>query len=158
METVMKCLGTLSIIRLIPAATICVVMASPSLADDAADKAAIQQVMRGTWEKPDSPLRVEPIVVASDYAIADWTQGDMGGRALLRQTSGRWSIVLCSGDALKSADALIKAAIPRATADELEKALAKAEASLDPKIVAQFSRFEGLVMMDQADHHPPHHK
>ncbi len=130
----------------------------PCLADEASDKAVIQHVMRGTWDKPDAPLRIEPIVVASGYAVAGWAQGDMGGRALLRRKGDAWSIVLCSGDALKSADTLIKAAVPITAAAELAAGLAKAEASTDPRLVAQFSRFEGLVMMDEAGNHPPHHK
>lgn len=129
-----------------------------SQATAGSDEDAIRHVLHGTFDRPDSRLMVEPVVVASDYGIAGWTQGDMGGRALLRRKGGEWVVVLCSGDALKSADALTKAAVPPATARELEKALAGAEASLDPKIVAQFSRFEGLVMMDEAGQHPPHHK
>ncbi len=139
------------------AAAMLVAAALPTLTSETADKAAIQSIMRGTFDKPEAPLGVEP-VVASDYAIAGWAQGDMGGRALLRRKGREWSIVLCSGDALKSADALVKAAVPAATADALAKGLAEAEARLDPKVVAQFSRFEGLVMMDEAGHHPPHHK
>ena len=139
-------------------AAMLVVASSPSRADENADKAAIQQVMRGTFDKPEAPLRVEPVVVAFDHAVAGWVQGDMGGRALLRRKGQEWSIVLCSGDALKSADALTKIAVPKAAADALAEGLAEAEARLDPKVVAQFSRFEGLVMMDEAGHHPPHHK
>ncbi|MGE3159307.1 MAG: copper uptake system-associated protein, partial [Xanthobacteraceae bacterium] len=74
-------------------------IASPGFAETANDKMEIQKVMKGTWEKPDAPLRVDPIVIAIEYAIADWAQGDMGGRALLRRKSGAWTIVLCSGDA-----------------------------------------------------------
>ncbi|QQO12845.1 copper uptake system-associated protein [Bradyrhizobium diazoefficiens] len=58
----------------------------------------------------------------------------MGGRAFLRRKGGEWAVVLCSGDALKAADALTRAAVPLATASELEKALASAEARLDRKI------------------------
>jgi hypothetical protein len=125
--------------------------------DPASDKLAIQQIMRGTWDKPEAPLRIEPIVAVSDYAIAGWTQGDMGGRALLRKKAGEWVIVLCSGDALKSAEILTKAAVPATIAATLAKELNDAEHRLDPALVAQFARFEGLVMMDQAGNHP-HHK
>ena len=121
------------------------------------DKAAIRAVMKGTWEKPKAPLRVEPIAVVGDHAIAGWVQGDMGGRALLRRKAGAWTVVLCSGDALKSADELKKAAVPADQAATLAKSLADAESRLDPALLVQFAKFEGLVMMDQSGHHPPHH-
>jgi periplasmic copper chaperone A len=132
-------------------------IASSGFADTANDRTEIQKIMKGTWEKPDAPLRVDPIVIALDYAIADWAQGDMGGRALLRRKSGAWTIVLCSGDALKSAETLTKAAVPSNVAAMLAKSLAEAERALDPQVLAQFSHFEGLVMMDQAGNHPHSH-
>jgi hypothetical protein len=122
------------------------------------DTTAIQHVMKGTWEKPGAPLRVEPIVVVGDHAIAGWVQADMGGRALLRRKAGAWMVVLCSGDALKSADELKKAAVPADQAVTLAKSLADAESRLDPALLTQFAKFEGLVMMDQSGHHPPHHR
>ena len=128
-----------------------------SRAHMADDKAVHPAVMKETWEKPEAPLRVEPIVVVGDHAIAGWVQGDMGGRALLRRKAGAWMVVLCSGDALKSADELKKAAVPADQAATLAKSLADAESRLDPALLVQFAKFEGLVMMDQSGHHPPHH-
>jgi hypothetical protein len=128
-----------------------------SRAHMADDKASIQAVMKGTWEKPEALLRVEPIVVVGDHAIAGWVQGDMGGRALLRRKAGAWMVVLCSGDALKSADELKKAAVPADQAATLAKSLADAESRLDPALLVQFAKFEGLVTMDQSGHHPTHH-
>ncbi|MGE3159986.1 MAG: hypothetical protein AB7K78_25125, partial [Xanthobacteraceae bacterium] len=61
------------------------------------------------------------------------------------------------GDALKSEEALTKAAVPANIAALLAKSLAVAERGLDPQVLAQFSRFEGLVMMDQAGNHPHGH-
>ena len=39
--------------------------------------------------KPNETLSVEPIMVSGDHAVADWTQGEMGGRALLRRPVGQ---------------------------------------------------------------------
>jgi hypothetical protein len=111
------------------------VAAATAYADPAADKLEIQKIMLSTWDKPESPLRVDPVVVVSDYAIAGWRQGDMGGRALLRRIAGEWTIVLCSGDALKSAETLTKA--PAAVAAALAKDLVEAERRLDPALVAR---------------------
>jgi hypothetical protein len=149
-------LGFLAILSLLLAAALSL-RAPVSRAHAADDKAAILEVMKGTWEKPEAPLRVDPIVVAGDHAIAGWVQGDMGGRALLRRKAGAWMVVLCSGDALKSAKELKKAAVPADQAVGLAKSLADAESRLEPATLAQFSKFEGLVMMDQSGHHPPHH-
>jgi hypothetical protein len=59
-----------------------------------------------TFDKPEAPLIVEPIVVQGDLAVAGWAQGEMGGRALLRRKGTAWQLALCSGDALKQAAAL----------------------------------------------------
>jgi hypothetical protein len=56
---------------------------------------------------------------------------------------------------LKSDDILTKAGIPAAAAKQLSTRLAEAEGRTDPKRVAQFSRFDGILMMDQHGHHPP---
>ncbi|WP_247485483.1 copper uptake system-associated protein [Bradyrhizobium sp. 193] len=95
-----------------------------STAAAGSDKDAIRHLLHGTFDKPDAQLVVEPIVVASDYAIAAWTQDDIGGGALLRRKGGEWAILLCSGDALKSADTLLKAGVPQSAAVALENDLA----------------------------------
>jgi hypothetical protein len=112
------------------------------------DADAIRHVMKSTWDKPAEPIAVPNVVVASDHAIAGWTQGDMGGRALLRKKANAWSIILCAGDQLKDAETLRKAGIADAVAQRLSADLARSEQTLPPKDVAMFSRFEGLVTMD----------
>jgi hypothetical protein len=62
---------------------------------------AIRQRLMATFHRPGAALQLDPIVAVGDVAVAGWTQGGEGGRALLRLTGGRWSIVLCSGDALR---------------------------------------------------------
>lgn len=116
----------------------------------ASDETEISDLLRRTFDKPGSALRVSPVVVAGDHAIADWAQGEMGGRALLRKNHQAWTLVLCAGDAIKTKDALVKVGIPDGDAARLERDLATAEAKLDPKHLAMYSRFEGLVMMDDA--------
>jgi hypothetical protein len=101
--------------------------------------------------KPDETLSVEPVMVAGDHAIADWSQGQMGGRALLRRQHQSWTLILCAGDSIKSSEALVKAGVPVADAGKLASDLAAEEARLAPEKAAMFSRFEGLVMMDGKD-------
>ena len=82
-----------------------VIFGSPALADEKPDQDAIVHLMKATFDKPDSPLAVDPVSVEADYAVAGWTQNGMGGRALLRKKEGEWRLVLCSGAPLKSAEA-----------------------------------------------------
>lgn len=117
------------------------------------EETAISNMLVRMFDKPGSRLAVGPVVVSGDHAVADWAQGDMGGRALLRRRHNEWSIVLCAGDQIKAQDAMIKAGVPASDASRLSFGLASAEALLDPKQRASFSRFEGLVMMEHDSNH-----
>ncbi len=116
--------------------------------------ADIHKLLRGTFDRPDAPLAIEPVVVAGDYALAGWAQGDMGGRALLMRKHGHWVIQFCSGDALKRLETLKEVGVPAPTASMLAAALAEAERRLHPQRVAQFSRFDGLVAIGEGGHPP----
>lgn len=120
-----------------------------------ADEDGIRSVMKGTWDKPDAKVEVSPIAISGDYAIAGWTQGDMGGRALLLRQHGQWAVVLCAGDDLLKADALKLAGVAADTAAELLARSAAAERGIPAARRAQFSKFEGLVTMDASGAHPP---
>ena len=133
-------------------ATLLAVAASspaPALADDAvdADRSAIAGLLRKTWEKPQTPLTIEPIVVSGEHAIADWHQGDHAGRALLRKTASGWNVVLCAGDALTERAFLVEAGVSAAGAAVLADALAKAEQGLLPELKERMSRFKDVVRM-----------
>ncbi len=109
--------------------------------------------MMRTFDKPDARLLVEPVEVVDDFAVASWTQGERGGRALLRRADDKWRIVLCSGDALRSAAMLADAGVPGAAAERLAALLKESESKLPPKQVALFSTFEGVVHIDaETDH------
>ena len=70
------------------------------------DAASIRALMASTWDKPDAKLIVDPVVINAGYAVASWTQGNRGGRALLRKNGNHWAVVLCSGDPLRDASVL----------------------------------------------------
>jgi len=125
----------------------------PAFAHD--DAAAIRHLMMTTFDKPETPLTVAPVTVFKDVAVAGWSQGDMGGRALLRRKDDTWVLTLCSGDALKEAKSLQHFGLSAEEADAMAKAVIEAEAKLDPVQVAKYSTFDGVVMMDGEDHHPP---
>jgi hypothetical protein len=121
------------------------------------DEDAVRHLLHSTFDKPDAELVVEPVVATAGYAIADWTQREMGGRALLQNKHGRWSLILCAGDGIKSAEALQRAGIAPTTASALAHALATAERLVPADRLAMFSRFEGLLRMDEAGSHTPAH-
>ena len=112
------------------------------------EKAAIRSLIGKTWDKPEAKVVVDPIVVAGGHAIAGWTQGQRGGRALLRKNNASWQVVLCSGDPLRQAPALTEAGVPEEVANRLAANLAAAERLTDPARVRLFSTFEGVVRMD----------
>ena len=45
-----------------------------------AETTDIAALLHGMFDKPGVTLKVSPVVVAGDCAIADWSQGEMGGR------------------------------------------------------------------------------
>ena len=94
---------------------------------DAQDIAAIESLMRATWQRPDASLDAGPIVVEGDYAIADWTQGEMGGRALLQRRDGAWRVALCAGDGLRTAEGLQSMGVERRASATLARILARVE-------------------------------
>jgi hypothetical protein len=121
-----------------------------AVADDAGD---IRHLMMATFDKPEAPLTLGPIVARDDLAIAGWAQGDMGGRALLREEDGAWALSLCAGDALRRPAALEQLGLSAAQALSLADAVVAAESQADPVLVAKFSRFEGIVTMSEDGDH-----
>ena len=118
----------------------------PAWAADA-DVPSIVAALKHDFEKPDHPLAVSPVVVSGDWALAGWTQGDMGGRALLRRRDGAWVIWLCAGDRIVAEQALRDAGIDQATARRLERDAKEADTREGPERVAMFGRFQGVVPM-----------
>ena len=127
---------------------------TPVLADDA-DAGTIRHLMMAQFDSPESRLTVEPVTVHNDIAVAGWAQGDVGGRALLRRLGADWRLILCSGDTLKQAKLLQQFGLNAEEAEGLVKAVVDAEAKLDPALVAKFSTFDGIVMVNRDGHHPP---
>jgi hypothetical protein len=121
--------------------------------DDADAPTAIRAVLHGMFDKPDAELVIEPIAIVDGFAVAGWTQGDMGGRAFLTEQGGHWMLVLCTGDEIKSAEALTASGVPADIAEELAAEIAAEEADVDPARLKMFASFGGIVRMDE---HPKH--
>jgi hypothetical protein len=121
------------------------------------DQEQIQHVLKATFDKPDNPLKVAPVVVQGDYAVAGWIQGDKGGRALLQKTKGEWQISVCAGDGLIQAKVLETTGMPATNAKALANAVVSAESKLTAHQRHLFGSFEGMMKVEsgQANHGQP---
>ena len=135
------------------AAFISLLFAGPAVAGP--DEDAVTHLLKATFDKPEARLVVDPVVVAGDHAIAGWSLADMGGRALLRRKGGTWSLILCGGDAIRSAEALRHAGVRAADAALLAGKLTEAEARLSPERRALLAKFDGILEMQADGSHPP---
>ena len=116
---------------------------------------AIVAVLMTTFDRPEARLKVEPVVMDGDLAIAGWVQDGRGGRALLRRVSGQWKIVLCAGEALKHRDGMVTAGIEPMQAARMAALVLAAESKLAPATIALLNSFEGTMMMGADGAHPP---
>lgn len=139
---------------------LCLTTLAP-LAAAADDAQAVRDLIGATFDTPHAKVASDPIIVEQDYAIADWVQGEKGGRALLRRKDGKWNITLCAGDWLKQADNMGKAGVPADAAAKLAQRLNEAESRLTPEQRAQFSRFKpeqpAANHAGHTDRHGSHH-
>jgi hypothetical protein len=115
---------------------------------DEMDRAAVQAVLHGLYDRPGVSLDAGPVAVEGNIAVADWTQGRMGGRALLRRDKSGWHLTLCSGDALRNKDGLMAVGIPAAEAETLARKIQTAEAGVKPERLARMASFQGVMRMD----------
>ena len=124
------------------------------------DEDAVRDLLHTTFDKPEVRLVVDPVVVTNGYSIAGWTQGWMGGRALLQHRQGRWVLILCAGDGIRSPESLRQIGLAASVAHSLSEKLAEAERLTTSERVAMFGRFEGLIKIDEAGDHPSasHHR
>jgi hypothetical protein len=128
--------------------TIVAALVAATRAAAGADDDAVRDVLMKAFDRPEARLVVDPVVVAGAHAIADWTQGTHGGRALLRQGVKGWVLILCAGDGIKDPKALQLAGLSATEAAELTTRLAAREQSLSAEQLVRLSSFEGIVRMD----------
>jgi hypothetical protein len=110
-------------------------------AESLTDEAQIQAVIGKTYDKPNNKVNTTPISIADDFAVADWTQGKRGGRALMKRINGNWEILACGNDGLKDTKSLVKAGMSEKTASTIVKKLADLEKLEDPRRLAKFNLF-----------------
>jgi hypothetical protein len=116
----------------------------------------ITQVLKAQFEKPEAPLRVEPINVEGDFAVAGWSQGGRGGRALLQKDKSQWFIAICGGSGLTQADVLQGIGMGSAAATKLARAVVVSENKLGADQRKLFDGFQGMTKMDLVEGHTSH--
>lgn len=146
-----------NLIGVVTAIALCIVSgaASPQAQETRSPVDEMRQLMLKTWDRPEAPLRVEPVVIEEDAAVAGWTQDTRGGRALFRKRGGHWVMMLCAGSALRTAAGLRATGLSAALAEKLAAQVVEAEGRLPAALVKAFDSFEGTVMME--DHAHPRH-
>jgi hypothetical protein len=126
--------------------------------DVSSSKQQIQTLISSIYDKPGLKVETSPIAISGDYAVADWVQGDRGGRALLHRINGKWSIAACGANDLKKPKTLTDAGIPAKTAKDLVDQLASSEQSVSPERIKLFSLFGSRDDPASTEHHHDHAK
>lgn len=119
---------------------------------------AVVHTMKRQFDQPKSPLKVAPVVVEGDWALASWLQDVRGGRAVLQKRHGHWVIMVCGGDGLRQASTLVQTGMPADVAAALAKNLQLAEARLPEASLKKISSFEGLLRVDSEPAHGHGHR
>ncbi len=113
----------------------------------------IKTLISKTFDQPKLPVKTSPIVIEGKVAIADWVQGQKGGRALLRRKHEDWEIIACGGSGFKEASGIAAIGISKEIAINITAKLSAAEAKLSPQLIKQFDSFDGVVNMMHGDKH-----
>lgn len=111
------------------------------------DEQSVAKEMHETWDKPNKPLVLPVIVIQRGMAIADWIQGDKGGRALLKYhpEHQHWHTLLCGGAELTASRYLQEAGMSAADAQSLALLLQQQELALPDNQRQQIDSFSGVV-------------
>lgn len=114
------------------------------------DAGQIRGLLARTFDRPEQPLATRIVVVEGNHAVADWRQGDRGGRALLtRHAGGEWRIAYCGGANLRQAATLQASGMSPAGARILADRLVRAESALPLDDIRRMDAFHSEVR-----HHP----
>jgi len=125
-------------------------------AEEQSPQQQIQTLISTIYDKPNLKVETSPIVIVDEYAVADWVQGERGGRALLQRIKGKWAIMACGANGLKDVKTLTEAGIPRPTAESIVSKLTNEEKAIDAHRLHLFSLFgtkDDPMQMDRHEHH-----
>ena len=120
---------------------------------EAESQEKIKALISKTFDQPNLKVQTTPIVIEGKVAIADWTQGQKGGRALLRRKHADLEIIACGGAGFKDPSAIASAGISKEIANNITAKLKTAESSLFPQKIKQLDSFDGVVTMGHGIQH-----
>jgi hypothetical protein len=120
---------------------------------EAESQGRIKALISKTFDQPNLKVQITPIVIEGKVAIADWTQGQKGGRALLRRKHADWEIIACGGAGFKDPSAIASAGISKEIANNITAKLKTAEAALSAQKIKQLDSFDGVVTMRHGMQH-----
>ena len=120
---------------------------------EAESQEKIKALISKTFDQPNLKVQTTPIVIEGKVAIADLTQGQKGGRALLRRKHADWEIIACGGAGFKDPSAITSAGISKEIANNITAKLKTAESSLPPQKIKQLDSFDGVVTMSHGMQH-----
>ena len=127
---------------LIAAALLATVTACDSKSSIAEEKAAIANLVQSSYGG--AQMSVEPIVVRTKYAIADWSNDGGGGRALVSKEHGDWKIVVAAGGDMRDPEFLVRAGVPQAEAKALVNFLLTSERKLPETRLAMLDSYKQI--------------
>jgi hypothetical protein len=122
-----------------------------------ADQAQIRQLLNHTWHQVQKPLRIGPLVVHGDLAVADWWWQGKGGRAVLKKRENQWKIVFCGGVGVKQPALYAGLGLTEAAAAALLNSLQQAESTLSAADIQLLDSFGATVTLDTNSHHGTSH-
>lgn len=113
----------------------------------------IKALISKSFDQPNLKVITSPIVIEGKVAIADWIQGQKGGRALLRRRHEDWEIIACGGSGFKDSEGIAAIGISKEIATNITAKLKDAEAKLPAQKIKQFDSFDGVVNMVHGTNH-----
>uniref|UniRef100_B1XVF5 Uncharacterized protein n=1 Tax=Polynucleobacter necessarius subsp. necessarius (strain STIR1) TaxID=452638 RepID=B1XVF5_POLNS len=87
----------------------------------------IKALISKSFDQPNLKVKTSPIVIEGKVAIADWTQGQKGGRALLRRKHNDWEIIACGRSGFKNPEGIAAIGISKEIAQNITAKLSEAE-------------------------------
>lgn len=97
------------------------------------DTSQIRLLINNTFDKPNSKVMIDPIVIVDTFAIADWEQDEKAGRALLKKEFDTWKLWSCGGKDFKEKASLVLMGVPNDVAAMLSYELFESEEKLNPQ-------------------------
>ena len=120
---------------------------------EAESQEKIKALISKTFDQPNLKVQTTPIVIEGKVAIADWIQGEKGGRALLTRKHVDWEIIACGGAGFKDPSVIAASGISKRIANNITEKLKTVEAKLPPQKVKQLDSFDGVVTMGHGMRH-----